>query len=187
MPRSARGAPSFPRRRRRFKERPELDAELSRAMRTITQMSRNSAKEGSVVARGGRVLPLQSGRTIQSAILTASGAKHFHWIDVVLRPRRRPRNRPESSLQARRHKDEDTKTNGGRKRRRSARSAGHGGEARSATTRRRRRARACAPPRAWRSTRRKATRNNTTPASGRREAVGRLLGVAVHDLERSMA
>ena len=38
--------------------------------------------------------------------------------------------------------------------------------------------------RSTRRWRRKATRNNTTPASGRREAVGRLLGVAVHDLER---
>ena len=69
--------------------------------------------------------------------------------------------------------------------RRRAQRAGHGGELE-------------APPRddvgerelvrrrapVWKSTRRKATRNNTTPASGRREAVGRLLGVAVHDLER---
>ena len=154
--------------------------------------SATATGQGSVVARGGRRSSrAQPGLCVQRR-RAHPGVRNFSSAySVVLRPRRLPHNRPKSSLRARRHKDEDTKTNGTRETRpvrRRAQRAGHGGELE-------------APPRddvgerelvrrrapVWKSTRRwrrKATRNNTTPASGRREAVGRLLGVAVHDLER---
>ena len=145
--------------------------------------------QGSVVARGGRRSSrAQPGLCVRRRRAHPGVPNISSGYSVVLRPRRLPRNRPKSLLRARRHKDEDTKTKRTRETRpvrRRAQRAGHGGELE-------------APPRddvgerelvrrrapVWKSTRRKATRNNTTPASGRREAVGRLLGVAVHDLER---
>ena len=107
---------------------------------------------------------------------------------VVLRPRRLPRNRPKSSLRARRHKDEDTKTKRTREHARSAdvrsaRAMAASSKRHHATTSAS--ASLCAAARLCGNQRVERPRETTTtPASGRREAVGRLLGVAVHDLER---
>ena len=131
--------------------------------------SATATGQGSVVARGGRRSSrAQPGLCVRRRRAHPGVPNISSGYSVVLRPRRLPRNRPKSSLRARRHKDEDTKTKRTRETRpvrRRAQRAGHGGELE-------------APPRDDVGERELVRRR------ARREAVGRLLGVAVHDLER---
>ena len=181
VPRSARGAPSGPRpaatcgrttgARCRARPAPASMACCARPPRWVR--ARSSLVVGGVLPAPNPDFvsddegPIQECQTFHLDIASYCGLDD----DDTL-----PRNRPKSSLRARRHKDEDTKTKRTRETRpvrRRAQRAGHGGELE-------------APPRddvgerelvrrrapVWKSTRRKATRNNNhagkrTSGSGR--------------------
>ena len=127
-PRSARGAPICPRPAATFGRRTGARCRARPApasMACCAPLPRRVRARSSLSSRAQPGLCVQRRRAHPGVPNISSG------YSVVLRPRRLPRNRPKSSLRARRHKDEDTKTNGTRETRpvrRRAQHAGHGGE-----------------------------------------------------------